>query len=89
MSKNQKNLVVSEKEFRGLQELISYRNPMQITEITVYHDSNFGYVGYYVCPRCKASLARDFMSFCDRCGQKLSWKDYKKAKRIYPGERNK
>lgn len=89
MKKSQKSLVVTEKEFRKLQESVSYRNPMQISEIAIYYDSDLGFVGDYVCPRCKASLDRDFMSFCDRCGQKLSWKDYKKAKRIYPGEKNK
>lgn len=86
MNNTQKSLVVSEKELRKLQESVSYRNPMQISEIIIYHDSYLGYVGNYICPRCKASLERDFMSFCDRCGQKLSWKNYKKAKRIYPGE---
>lgn len=89
MKKNQKNLVVSEKELRELRESASYRNPMQISEMTIYYNAYFGYIGEYICPRCKIQLERDFMSFCNRCGQKLSWKDYKKAKRIYLGDTKK
>ena len=37
---------------------------------------------YYVCPRCQTTMEREFMSFCDRCGQKLDWRGYKKAKII-------
>lgn len=84
MSKTQKNLFVSAKELVRLIELASYRTPMQITEIIFYYDAFLGYEGYYVCPRCKIPLDRDFMSFCNSCGQKLDWKDHKKAKHIFP-----
>ena len=30
---------------------------------------------YPVCPRCRISMDREYISFCDRCGQKLNW-DY-------------
>lgn len=29
--------------------------------------------GYGICPRCGAPLDRDYQSYCDRCGQHLSW----------------
>ncbi len=35
--------------------------------------------GYYVCPRCGCLLDREFIRFCDRCGQRLDWSDYKKV----------
>ena len=63
-----------------------YRQKMPITEIMVFH-THFGETGFYVCPRCKLTLDRDFVSFCDRCGQYLDWKDYRKAKLIYPGRK--
>lgn len=63
-----------------------YRQKMPITEIMVFH-THFGETGFYVCPRCKLTLDRDFVSFCDRCGQHLDWKDYRKAKLIYPGRK--
>ena len=62
----------------------SYRMGMIVNEVMVF-DTWFGKAGYYVCPRCKITMDREFISFCDRCGQKLDWKYYKKAKVIYQG----
>ncbi len=28
---------------------------------------------YPLCPLCKSPLDREYMAYCDRCGQKLSW----------------
>ncbi len=55
-----------------------YRIPMQITEMKVLSDNN----AYYICPRCGTTMEREFCAFCDRCGQKLQWKNYRKARRI-------
>ena len=57
----------------------SYRQPMPVREVKVLVNT-----GYYVCPRCSLTIEREFMSFCDRCGQCLNWKYYKKAKIVYP-----
>lgn len=64
----------------------SYRKGMLVNEVMVF-ETWFGKTGYYVCPRCKITMEREFMLFCDRCGQKLDWKYYRKAKVVYPGER--
>ena len=61
----------------------SFRCAMLVTEVMVFPN---GYA-YYVCPRCSVTMVREFMSYCDRCGQHLNWKGYKKAKVIYPGSR--
>lgn len=50
---------------------LNYRFPMEVTEKLFYKQSEFP-----VCPKCKISLEREYQSFCDRCGQKLSWKKY-------------
>lgn len=60
---------------------------MLVNEVMVFN-TWFGKTGYYVCPHCKITMDREFMSFCDRCGQKLDWKYYKKAKVVYPGKRD-
>lgn len=82
--------IKSEDELRSqrflsmLMILCSYRTPMKITEarkFSVYRNTSI----YYVCPRCKITLERDFMNFCDRCGQCLDWKGYRKAKVIPNG----
>lgn len=36
-----------------------------------------------MCVLVAVSLERDFVSYCDRCGQALDWKQYKKATRIF------
>lgn len=68
--------------------LADYRRGMLVTEVMVFSSPLYGKTGYYVCPRCSVTLEREFMSFCDRCGQRLDWKDYKKAKVIQPGQQN-
>ena len=50
----------------------SYRMPMQVTHLRKYRAT-----AYYICPRCSITMEREFMAYCDRCGQCLSWKNYK------------
>lgn len=59
-----------------LKQFASYRSGMRIKEAMILGD---GYV-YYCCPRCEVTLDREFVSFCDRCGQKLDWAKYGRAK---------
>lgn len=54
--------------------------PMLVTQLMVFPDT-----AYYVCPNCKITLEREFMSYCDRCGQRLDWKKYRSAQIVYPG----
>ncbi len=63
-----------------LKEMASFQIPMKVNEMVRFQTYAHQYDLYYICPRCKISLERDFMSYCDRCGQRLDWKDYKKAK---------
>ncbi len=58
---------------------LSYRIPMTVTEQKVFWNRNT----FYVCPKCQATLEREFQSYCDRCGQCLDWKGYKSAKPIH------
>lgn len=41
----------------------------------------------HVCPRCHITLEREFLAYCDRCGQHLGWKGYRNAKIVYPWKR--
>ena len=52
-------------------ELI-YRLPMLVVS-AITHQSSCGFISFPVCPHCKTSLEREYQSFCDRCGQRLSW----------------
>ena len=60
-------------------EVITYRVPMHVTKVIAYTNSV-----YPICPRCEVSLEREYMSFCDRCGQKLNWDFFDHAKIIRP-----
>ena len=62
--------------------LMTYRVPMMVQDVFVIRHFPENDI-YYRCPRCQKLLARDFMAYCDRCGQCLDWRDYKKARRTY------
>ena len=51
-----------------------YRRPMLVTHLRLYSTTS-----YYICPRCNVTMEREFMAYCDRCGQSLNWKNYKMA----------
>ena len=48
-----------------------YRIPLPIRNVLQFPDGNC----YPICPRCDRTIEREYMSFCDRCGQRLAW-DY-------------
>lgn len=66
-----------------LMRFAEYRIELLIKEVMVFPNGD----AYYVCPRCSITLEREFMTYCNRCGQHLGWKDCRKAKIIYPGDR--
>lgn len=45
-------------------------------EISVRQSRFYGIDRYPICPRCGISLEREFMKFCNNCGQKLGWDKY-------------
>ena len=54
-------------------EALSYREPMKVREACCYHRSQNAYA---ICPRCGAPMEREYQSYCDRCGQALSWNSF-------------
>lgn len=58
---------------------ISYRIARPVTRQLYYPsmDSCFS-----ICPRCDMTIEREYMQFCDRCGQKLSWEQFENAEII-------
>ena len=61
-------------------DAITYRVPLPVTKLIALTNTT-----YPLCPRCNLSLEREYMSFCDRCGQKLNWDLFEHAKVIHPG----
>jgi len=60
-------------------EAMEYRRAKAIREIFVCEDY-LGVTGFYICPRCDSLLDREFVHFCDRCGQRLDWRFYLQAR---------
>lgn len=58
---------------------LTYRQPLRVTDILVLGN---GYC-FPVCPRCGITLEREYMHYCDRCGQCLEWSKYNKAEIVY------
>lgn len=54
---------------RFIIEAVSYRIACPVTKVVSFHQGGC----YPVCPRCSRSMEREYMAYCDRCGQHLSW----------------
>lgn len=56
----------------------SYRQPMIVTHLRIFRETS-----YFICPRCWRTLEREYVAYCDRCGQCLAWKNLTKVKQIW------
>lgn len=54
---------------------VQYRIPMPVLQVLILTNGD----SYSICPRCDLLLDREYMHFCDRCGQRLSWKLFRFA----------
>ncbi len=82
MKNKQKTLRRKEKHNIGLfMKAITYRVPLPVTKVLVLPNDT----SYPICPKCFVSIEREYMSFCDRCGQKLSWNLFENAEICHPG----
>lgn len=69
---------------RMLYELLlspTYRWPWKVKIVCSYR---WG-AEFPKCPRCGTTMEREYQRFCDRCGQRLSWRDFDDAEVIYVG----
>ena len=62
---------------------LSYRHGMRVRELMVFKSWR-PETSFYVCPRCGITMEREFMKYCDRCGQCLDWTMHAQAKIVYP-----
>ena len=63
----------------GYISAILYRLPLPVTKVLVLLHGD----SYPVCPRCGCTVDREYMRYCDRCGQHLSWNLFDNAKIIH------
>lgn len=55
---------------------LSYRVSRMVTEVICFRRSGARFAR---CPRCRETLAREYVAFCDRCGQRLDWSELEQA----------
>lgn len=57
----------------------SFRKPLAVLQLLQLENGTI----FPVCPRCRCSLDREYMNYCDRCGQHLNWKRLRHAEIIH------
>lgn len=57
---------------------LRYRQTMQVRELTRYPSGGI----FPLCPRCGSAMEREYQRYCDRCGQRLGWKEMRQARII-------
>ena len=83
--------LIASLEDTELKAELRYRQVMTITQQVAEKELRIGNERLFVfpiCPRCDAILEREFLAFCNCCGQRLHWPSIKKLQTLYPGERN-
>lgn len=60
-----------------------YRIPMRVREVCQFYSGDL----YPVCPRCCDTIDREYMRYCDRCGQRLGGEFYDYTE-VVPAPRN-
>ena len=58
---------------------VSYRLPLPVRKILIFESGSSN----PICPRCDDLLDREYMAFCDCCGQKLAWNFFEFASEIH------
>lgn len=58
---------------------LSFRRPMAVTEVVLFTRKISSYPR---CPRCRQTIEREYMHFCDRCGQRLDWTAFDRAQLV-------
>ena len=66
-----------------METALQYRKAMKVCEIMVFPEMR-GEPAMPVCPRCETTMEREYMAYCDCCGQCLDWSGFKKARVVYP-----
>lgn len=58
---------------------LGFRRPMSVTEVVYLHRCH---ASFPRCPRCHLTMEREYMNFCDRCGQRLDWTTFDESAEV-------
>ena len=59
-----------------LADALRFRQPMPVRELARYRSGGT----FPICPQCGSSMEREYQNYCDRCGQRLGWRQLGRAK---------
>lgn len=62
---------------------LQYRLPLPVQEVLQLTNGT----RYPICPRCELTIEREYMCYCDRCGQHLSWSQFENANVVFAPRR--
>ncbi|MDE7262826.1 MAG: hypothetical protein K2N78_12315 [Oscillospiraceae bacterium] len=65
----------------GAQAALRYREPMQVRELARHHSGGT----FPICPQCGSAMEREYQNYCDRCGQRLGWRELRLAQVVIRG----
>lgn len=74
-----------DKRTEEIMEALSYRRPITVHAVMLFRDGYRRPTTYPICPRCNITMEREYQRYCDRCGQRLDWKELNHAKIVLPG----
>ena len=74
---NPNDLLLNEKSLQSDKSI-----PKPVTQI-LCNGSQHSHTYNALCPCCNHKLNSDWQSYCDNCGQRLSWNQYSKAELIF------
>ena len=72
--------LLSKTPVRFVADAISYRVPLRVKKVIYFSETSC----FSICPRCDTIMEREYVQFCDRCGQRLSWYALSRAEVCYP-----
>lgn len=79
------NLTTARQRSSFFLSAISYRIPLSVRKNLLLESGD----SYPICPRCDDLLDREYMTFCDCCGQKLAWNLWEFATELHAPRQSK
>lgn len=69
-------LLMPEKTVQHDVDPASFRLALPVTQVILFPSG----ACYPICPRCGRSMDREYLNYCNSCGQHICWKKFGAAK---------
>lgn len=68
------------------ESMLPEKSKAMIVSKIFYNDVSMVEYALPICPNCNITLEREYQSYCNRCGQRLSWKKFSKADIVFASQ---